>query len=130
MTADAMEFRIRQINKTTSNYKDCAENRDFDGCRTAAEDFMRLIAEWTPLEAAQMKFAKRLGEDFDFMINFLCESWGWEIHWAGLDIADPSELEDMEQAGIDIYIPNDITPNKKLKHHKLRDIPDAMNFVW
>lgn len=115
-----MEFKTKQINRVVERYMASYYASDFDTGVKIKDEFIRLLGEWTPTEVAQMLFAEKLHEKFQFMVEMFAESWGKHIGWAIFYIADPSELEEMEEDGIDTSYPeNEITPGEKLKYHEL-----------
>ena len=99
-----------------------------------AEDFdlfTQEVQKFTSSELVKMYKDGLLKNDFNYMLWSTCVSWGFQVHWAHLQVMAPEEIESMKQTSpyTDTEIPENFDSSIPLNQVKIWAPQDHMTTV-
>ncbi len=100
------------------------ETEDFDL-------FTQEVKRYSSKELVKLYRDGLLENDFNYMLWSVCVSWGFQVHWAHLQIMEPEEIESMKQTSpyTDTEIPENFDSSIPLEQVRLWAPQDHMTKV-
>ena len=84
--------------------------------------FTEEVQHYTSRELAKMESNGVLGNLFTYMLWSVSKTWGFELHWAHLEIMSPEEIDSAKQKlpGLETEIPENFDSSIPLNQVKIR----------
>ena len=93
--------------------------------------FAQEVQKFTSSELVKLYRDGVLENDFNYMLWSVCVTWGFQVHWAHLQIMAPEEIESMKQTSpyTDTEIPENFDSSIPLEQVRLWAPQDRMTTV-